>query len=200
MLLTENQLDLLKELLNIGIGKSSATLHELVNLPIKLSVPEVQLYLFEDFNKMLEAQKEDKFLSVKMEFHGKFSGLSQIVFPVESAQNLVYILTGVDNPAAEFDELMTGTLSEVANMLLNGVIGTMGNLLSDHFEYSIPIYQEDTWNGFLRNNMTGSSFILYGNSHFEVSDKDIKGDIILIFEMPSLLTLIQTLDNMLGEM
>ena len=199
MLLDERELDVFKELINIGVGKSAGLLNELVQSPIKLNVPKIRVCKVDELINELSTETLGKYYAVKLNFTGKFSGIAQIVFPSDSGNNLVSLLTGEEKYSDELDNVRAGTLNEVANMLLNGVMGSISNLLKDNFEYSIPVYFEDLLNNLLTDKTVTESVVLFGETHFEVENLSIEGDIIIILELPSFSNLKAELNKLLDE-
>jgi len=185
MLLNEQELDVFTELINIGVGKAVGLLNELVTAPIVLSVPKIMIETLDDLLNKLEEGCLETYYAVKLNFEGSFSGVAEIVFPSDSGNNLVSILTGEEKYSEELDNLRVGTLNEVANMLLNGVMGSISNLIKEEFEYSVPVYYEDTFRNLVFEKNASEKVVLYGKTHFMVKDLSIEGDIIVLLELPS---------------
>ena len=51
-------------------------------------------------------------------------------------------LTGEVPAAPSLNAVMAGTLNEIGNIVINGVIGTIGNILAKPFDFSVPNYVE----------------------------------------------------------
>ena len=183
MLLNNEQLDLFTELINIGVGKAAKLLNELISSPIKLSIPKIIVERPIDLMKKLKPGKATTYYAVKLQFEGSFNGIAEIVFPSESGNNLVSILTGEEPYSDELDGLRAGTLNEVANMLLNGVMGTISNIIKEDFNYSIPVYSEDTFENLFIDPTSEDKIVLFGETHFVVESADIEGDIIVLLEL-----------------
>ena len=199
MLLNEHELDVFKELLNIGVGKAASLLNELVQSPIKLSIPNIIVQELSVFIEEYIKSDSNPYFAVKLNFDGTFSGVAEIVFPSEIGNNLVSVLTGEEKYSEELDNVRVGTLNEVANMLLNGVMGSISNSFKESFQYSIPVYYEDTF----QNLLTFSSHnqvILMGETHFEVEQLSIEGDIIILLEIPSFESLKAELNKLLENL
>ncbi len=198
MLLNEQQRDMFKEMINIGVGKSAALLNDMIEHPIKLSVPMLRVTKLETLLEEV-GDEVDEISSVRLGFHGKISGVSEIFFPSESAVNLVALLTGEEGEAPEMDVLRSATLQEVANVLLNGVMGSIANLLEIKFEYDIPLYRESIMKNLLNDVVKANITVLYGETHFIVKSKNIEGDIIILLELPAFENLKRTIDMKIRE-
>ncbi len=199
MLLNNEQLDLFTELINIGVGKAAKLLNELISSPIKLSIPKIIVERPIDLVKKLKPGKSTTYYAVKLQFEGSFNGIAEIVFPSESGNNLVSILTGEEPYSDELDGLRAGTLNEVANMLLNGVMGTISNIIKEDFNYSIPVYSEDIFENLFIDPTSEDKIVLFGETHFVVESADIEGDIIVLLELFYFESLKSELNRLLSE-
>ena len=197
MLLNDEQVDVLKELINIGVGKSIAILTQLVNSHINLSVPKLHVVTYKDLQSGSVPLTNEKLSLVNLDFQGNISGSAKVAFPIQSAANLVSLLTDDVSDSTDLDSIREGTLNEVANMLLNGVMGSMANLLNKDFEYQVPFYKE----GFLINSIDTeiheNSVVIIAETHFEVKDLSINGEIVILFEVSGFANLKTALDNLM---
>ena len=84
---TALQIDGLKELINIGGGHAATSLSKLVQQPIDMRVPEVEILAYEDLYQQIMA--EDKEVHVVMsQIEGAFRGIFLFVLTDESAAKL----------------------------------------------------------------------------------------------------------------
>lgn len=189
-------LDVLRELINTGVGRAAASLNDMLLSHIHLEVPSVSLFRLED----LQGEGDDLTLAtlscVQLGFSGSFTGTAALVFPPVSAAKLVSTLTGEDLAGPTLDAVMAGTLNEVGNIVLNGVMGTIGNILQRPFDFSLPNYIEGSLSDLLRlNEIATGVTILLVRTHFSVEDRQIDGSMFLIFELGTLDALLRTIDD-----
>lgn len=200
-LITEDQLDALQEFINIGVGRAAAMLNEMVESPILLSVPVLKLFDGKTLQQELEVRLNNHcFSAVRLGFSGSFSGSAELLFPIESASTLVALLTGEERDSPDIDGVKIGTLTEVGNIVINGVLGSISNLLKQRMDYELPTYYEDTIGHLLSSNHLfdlGTVFLL-AQTKFEIRKLEIIGEIILIFEMTSFSELLACIDRELS--
>ncbi len=201
MELTADQLDALQELINVGVGQAAGMLNEMIEFRIQLQVPLVKLLTPEELLAELSGRLGlDPLASVQLEFTGSFGGTAQLVFPTESAANLVALLTGEKLESPDLDSLKIGTLTEVGNIVINGVMGSISNMLSQPLHYSVPIYTEEDVKQIVplkevesleevRSDVT----VLLAQASFEVEALQIKGDIVLFFGVGSFDVLLEAI-------
>ena len=192
------QLDALKEIVNVGVGRAAAALNELLEAHIELNVPAVLILHPEHIDLQATSLGGGEVACVQLDFKGSFTGTAALVFPPQSAANLVGALTGEGDDALQMNAVMAGTLSEIGNIVINAVIGSIGNLLEQTFEYSLPNYLEGHINDLLRGaNADAEYSILLIQTHFLVSNKQIEGNIFIFFEVGSFGSLLDAVDNIL---
>jgi chemotaxis protein CheC len=198
MIPTATQLEALKELINIGVGKGADVLNSMLSSHILLNVPYVRILTTRELILEL-TQLETVFCSsVDLGFKGDFSGRSQLLFSTEAADKLVAALTGgIPDAEGDLDAIRTGTLCEIGNIVLNGVMGTISNIFHLHFTYSVPNYREGDIRDFIEAQEGSiSKTILLAHTRFCVEKLEIYGDIALFFEMGALDALLHMLDNL----
>lgn len=181
------QLDALKEIVNIGVGKAAASLNELLEAHIDLEVPAITLFELGDLDGELHGFTGSDISCVRLDFHGSFTGAAALVFPPQSAAKLVAALTGEAPGGPSLNAVMAGTLNEVGNIVINGVIGTIGNILAKPFDFSLPNYIEGSLEELLK--VGGSSAwltVLLIRTTFRVQEMQIEGNIFMIFELGSI--------------
>jgi len=185
--LTHDQLDALKELINIGVGQAAGMLSEMIDYNIRLQIPEVEILpLLEMQNQQKKRLGSDPLSAVKLPFSGSFAGNAQLIFPTESAAMLVSVLTGEDVESPDLDSLKISTLSEVGNILLNGVMGSISNILEQQLDYAIPCYEEEDIDHILSFKMGyNEAHVLLARTHFDIEELQVKGDIVLFFDVNS---------------
>lgn len=195
----EAHLDALKEIVNVGVGRAASSLNDLLEEHIELDVPAVLVLHPEHIDLQATSLGGEQISCVRLNFEGSFTGTAALVFPPQSAINLVSALTGGDDETLQMNAMMAGTLSEVGNIVINAVIGSIGNLLEQTFEYSLPNYLEGHINDLLRGEDVDAEYsILLIQTHFLVSNKQIEGNIFIFFEVGSFDTLLDSIDAMIS--
>jgi chemotaxis protein CheC len=193
--LTADEIDAIKELINIGVGQAAGMLNEMLQFPIELQIPDVELLSPDQLQAELKIRFGiDQLSVVQLGFNGSFSGSAQLIFPTDSAVNLVSVLTGEDKTSPDLDSLKISTLTEVGNMLINGVMGSIGNVLDQPLDYEVPYYTEEEIEQLLSQKQSvefGS--VLLAPAHFYVEELQIKGDIILFFDVGSFKALLDAI-------
>jgi chemotaxis protein CheC len=196
MKLNPEQLDILKELINIGVGRAAGVLSEMVSSRISLQVPYINMLSPSELKQKMEQLGNYRISAVRLGFKGPFSGSAALVFPPDSASKLVSVLTNEESGSLDLDSVRIGTLSEIGNIVLNGVMGSIANVLKQRINYSLPNYFEDNIIDFLMTPKPDpDAIILMAHTRFIIEHLHIEGDIFLIFEVGSLDSLLSGINT-----
>ncbi|BAY11108.1 chemotaxis protein CheC [Calothrix sp. NIES-2098] len=201
MNVTAEQLDALQELINIGVGRAASLLNEMVDSHIRLEIPFVKvLTAAQAYQELAIRFQDDCLAAVRLGFTGSFYGTAGLIFPTDSASTLVAVLTGEEPGSSDLDAVKIGTLSEIGNIVINGVMGSIGNVLKQHMNYTLPVYLEDRIENLLTDTNVSQSQILLAQARFTIEQLELIGDIILVFELDTFDALIQVINREMGVM
>jgi chemotaxis protein CheC len=197
-MLTPENLETLQELVNVGAGKAAGLLHELVNLPIELTIPEVSIVTRTQVSTLGRLEGSDHLDSVGVAFTGEFNGQAVLVFPSASARALVGLVSG-DSTEDDMDSLRSETLTEVGNILMNGVMGSISNMLSTTLDYLVPEYRAEKTDELLDRVLTSDRLLLLIRTCFFVEKQRIEGDVFFVLDMDSFERLALALNRLQNE-
>lgn len=198
---TPEQIDALKEMINIGVGRAGGMLNDLLHSRVNLQVPSIKIASPHEFKHDIEGLGSDQLTAVQLRFKGPFSGKAELIFPKESASKLVGVVMGSQDKEADLDAVRTGVLLEVGNIVINGVMGSIANIISERIHYSIPHYIERS----IQNNAVSDGFdaietLLLAETRFIVEQHNIQGELVLIFEIGSSAILLSAVNRFILEL
>ncbi len=195
--LTPAQMDALAEVINIGVGSAASFLNDIIDAHIALEIPRVRLFPFDKLPLIESKFGEDLVSCVVQTFQADYTGTAALVFPPESATRLVSAVTGEEITSVELDAVRSGVLTEIGNIIINAILGTMGNLLQTSLEFSLPEYRQMKIVEFVSPESVHDQdgFIILAEASFEIETLRISSYILLIFELASIDLLISMIDN-----
>ena len=193
MNLSPLQLDILQELINIGVGRAAGMLNQMVNTHIQLQVPVLRVLTPPQLEELYASRPNTVFSAVQLSFTGEFAGISALIFPPESASKLVSVVLGREEIPGKDDQLRSSTLQEVGNIVLNGVMGSIANILKEPLRYSPPDFVEDDIANIL-GSVTG--MILVARTQFSMRDHLIEGEVLILFSLSSFDSLLAAIDGL----
>lgn len=199
--LDELERDALTELVNIGVSRAAASLRKMVGKQVLLSVPSVEVVTKEAAAALIGQRESDDLVAIRQEFGGAFSGKALLIFPEDNSLELVRAIVGDEVDAAEIASLKDEALAETGNVILNGCLGTIANMLNQSLQMSLPRVMYGDGNVLfdvdLEPETDGLVLFLYIN--FSVRDRNIRGYIAVIMDLPSLGVLKQLLGDFISR-
>ncbi|MCP1714234.1 chemotaxis protein CheC [Methanocalculus alkaliphilus] len=198
--LNTDELDALRELVNIGVGKAAGILSEMTGSRIELSIPVIHLIRGDQYTEIEAVLGEEQYAAVRLGFEGAFTGTAFSIFPANSADILIAAITG-DEPdhsgsLAHFHSIHAETLMEVGNILINGVMGSITNILGTRLIYTLPSYSEEPVARLIQE--AGSDQrenIIVAQTRMFIHNLNIEGKILLIMGGRSLDILVRKIQE-----
>lgn len=175
-MLTDDQTDVLTELVNIGVGRAASSLSEMVHCAVGLTVPVVLTGTWANVTAEFAAGDSQSFVS--QTFDGPLHGISALVIPHHSARSLVALLTAAPLDSAEIDAEREAVLTEVGNIIINGVLGSLGNMTSLPINFGLPTYVEGRPDDFLPGDRPA---VLVGVI-FSIQGHAVQGRLAIVFD------------------
>jgi chemotaxis protein CheC len=189
-LLDELELDALTELVNIGVSHAAAGLREMVGEQVFLSVPKVALVTKTDALEILGQRKSQKLVAVHQAFEGDITGRALLIFPETKSLELVRAVTGGNLPLEDIIEMEQEALAETGNIILNGCLATIANMLRRSLKMSLPEIIRGEGSEFLELGPSeDDDAVMFLYIDFTVRERDINGYIAMLMDMPSLAAL-----------
>lgn len=196
--LNELEHDALTELVNLGVGRAAAGLRSMVGSEVLLSVPSVAFLTRAKAAELVGNSESGRLVAVQQMFEGALSGRALLIFPETNSLELVRAVTGGGLPLEDIIGLEPEALAETGNVILNGCLAVIANMLEQTLQISLPevlhgspvdIFELDG-----RTSEEAGVLFLYIN--FVVERRDIRGYIAMLMDMPSLFAL----KTLLGEL
>jgi chemotaxis protein CheC len=186
--LEELERDALTELVNIGVSRAAASLRKMVHKQVILSVPSVEIVTRKSAASLIGQRESEKLIAVQQQFEGPFSGRALLIFPESDGLSLVRAIVGDDLGESELAAIEEEALAETGNVILNGCLGSMANMLQHTLKMSLPHVRRGDSN-LLFEILPGSNeegFVLFLYINFSVKEHDIRGYIAMIMDLPSM--------------
>ena len=199
--LDELERDALTELVNIGVSRAAASLRKMVGQQVLLSVPSVEVVTQEAAAALIGQRESDDLVAIRQGFGGAFSGRALLIFPEDNSLELVRAIVGDEVEADEVTALKNEALAETGNVILNGCLGTIANMLNQTLQMSLPevLYGDGNALFEVQPEVQNDSLVLFLYINFSVRDRNIRGYIAMIMDLPSLGMLKQQLADFIAR-
>ncbi|GJD62542.1 chemotaxis protein CheX [Methylobacterium frigidaeris] len=202
--LTELQQDAFTELVNIGVSRAAASLRQMIGTQVLLSVPSVEIVSRQAAARLIGEREAAPLVVVHQDFEGAFAGRALLIFPQENGRELVRAVAGEDLSPEEVAALEDEALAETGNIILNGCLATMANMLQRTLTMSLPgIVRGDGPRIFGMDAGEAApgadALVLFLYIDFSVSERDIRGYLAMLMDLPSLENLRMLVDEFIAR-
>lgn len=195
--LDELERDALTEIVNIGVSRAASSLRKMIGDQVLLSVPSIEVVSQRRAARLISEREISELVAVRQDFSGPFSGRALLIFPETNSLELVRAVTGGELSAEEVLEMEHEALAETGNVILNGCLATMANMLKRSLTMTLPEVLRGSGAMLFEIDETreAEGLVLFLYIDFAVRQRDIRGYIAMLMDIPSLTVLKELLDE-----
>ena len=195
--LNDLQIDVLREIGNIGAGNAATALATMLDEKVDISVPKVRIT---DFDTAVNALggAETLTVGVLVNFMGEATGMIMFLLRMEDARNILQILVGGDpEESGELDDLKLSAIKEIGNILGSSYINSIATLTGMSIQISIPYIAIDMAGALMSVPVIefGSvgDKVMFIEESFIAEDNQLKSNVIMFAEMETIKTIMERL-------
>lgn len=195
MQLSDIERDAVAEIANIAVGRSADSLRKIVGHEVLMSVPSVDILTREKAATALAKPGTRTFIAVCQSFQGPFSGRALLIFPEANSLALVRAILGREMSLEDVADIEDEALAETGNIILNSFVATMANVFKRVLTMSLPSVMRGDSRQLFEAPAVEDDLVLLLYINFEISQKEIRGYLALVMDLPSL----ETLRTLVGD-
>lgn len=125
---TENYMDVLKEIGNIGAGNAMTALSQMLQSKVDMKVPQVKLLELSEVSEMVGGE-EQIMLAVYLGVEGDISGSMMFMVEKTSAKHLISkLMMGAVPESDDFSEIELSAMQEVGNIITGAYLNSLSAL------------------------------------------------------------------------
>ena len=196
--LTPEQMDVLAEMLNIGIGRSASALSDMVNQEVYLSAPQLEFVPRKEIITHFDSRGGDHGPAIlEQSFSGPFSGKSLMIFSNDQATELVRTIlpaTDTKDPGT-IDLLEHDALTEVGNLILTHSISGIADLCKTEIGVSLVTCHHGDLDALL--GRTDDDLLLLLRVNFSLATTRVRGDLVFILDVAKMSVIIDSINALL---
>lgn len=178
------QLDVLREIGNIGAGNAATALAKMLDKKIDMKVPQIRIMHFNEVSEVLGGA-EIQVVGILLGVMGDISGSILFILDESSSQLLVNILMGnPPNTQLTYDEMTCSALKEIGNILAGSYLSALSTLTNMKIMPNVPDLAIDMAGAILSvpaiEFAKTSDTVLYIENEFTDGLDSVIGDLFLI--------------------
>lgn len=167
------ELDVLKEVINIGGGHAATSLSQLIEKPVHMTVPVIEMMEYADvYEQIMPEEAVIKAVIIKM--MGDAEGVFLFTVDQQVSETIVAMMLPENTPYSE--ELANSALQELVNILVNSFLNAVMKLMDANLITSVPIVIEDMFGAimssvYLEQNQYDDSIMIIKNEFYYLGDR-----------------------------
>ncbi|MBR5357039.1 MAG: chemotaxis protein CheC [Lachnospiraceae bacterium] len=134
---SEQYLDVLKELGNIGAGNATTALAQMLQTKVDMKVPQVRLLDFGEVGTLMGGE-EQIMAGIYLCVEGDITGSIMFLLEKDAARHLVSKLMGMELQGDTFSEMETSALKEIGNIITGAYLNSLSTITNLKIFPSIP--------------------------------------------------------------
>lgn len=190
------QIDVLREVGNIGAGNAVTALSKMVSKRIDMKVPKVNIVEFKEVAELVGGA-EVLVSGIYFQVFGDITGSIMFLIDKTSSKLLTNLLMGKNDSNPELDEMERSALQEVGNILAGSYLSSLSSLTGLKISVSVPSLAIDMAGAIMSVpvalfGQVGDHVLLIETEFIEGSNL-VKGNFFLIPDEDSFETLLNSL-------
>ena len=173
--LTEDEKDVLQELMNVAYGNATAVVAEMLDAFATLSIPNIKVMKIKDLLKEFHTLKGESYFFSTQAFAGEFSGESAFFIDSESANNLSKHLE------LESEEDLDDAILELTNVLTSSLTTRLAEEMNTEVRFSLPSISKIPLKD-IENTKTFQQYdqVIVIDTQLNFEDQKINGEIFIL--------------------
>ena len=134
----EQHIDIIQEVVNIGIGEASAARADLVRRKVMLKVPELKVLNNTDLSRYLDKELKSLGVYITQDFTGEVAGKSILCYSRQSSMELIQSIMGKEITVLSISDSERAMLEEIGNIILVSCLSAISNAIQSRFRFNMP--------------------------------------------------------------
>lgn len=134
----DKHIDIIREVVNIGIGEAANSLSQLLQKRIMLRVPDIQIMNVSEVDHYLQHELTSLGVYIAQDFDGILRGKTILCYTRECSLSLLNVIFGNSMKITSLTESGIATLNEIGNIIMVSCMSEISNMIEGKIYYHLP--------------------------------------------------------------
>ncbi len=188
--------DIIREIINIGIGDAAYALSELAGTAVLINTPMVRILKVDEVPEYIRQEVPSVGVYISQDFEGLMAGRALLFYTTDCSLSLLRAIVKETNQTTSLTQTDMATLQEIGNIILGSCLATIGNLLEARFRFSMPHVTVEVSDQYFRNLLQELSTYeraVVLKTSITVRENDIRGHIFFLLSFKDFHLLVEKL-------
>lgn len=193
-------LDIMKEIINLGLGEAADALSRLVNTKVIIKSPDLQIMDIDQVMPYIREESTILGVYIAQKFEGMISGKTILCYTHDCCVSLLKNMHADSMEEDVITETGISTLNEIGNIIMVSYVSAICNFIEGKVKFDLPEVTVEVSEQYFENLIydldTFDRAIVVKNT-MNIKDKNINGHIFVLLSFKDFQRVVQTLENKL---
>ena len=192
--------DIIREIMNIGIGEAADALSKLINARVTIKIPDVRIMQTRDVHGYIRDALESLGVYISQDFTGSIQGKTILFYTKACSISLLNAVSRQDLEFSSLSESGIATLNEIGNIIMGSCISEISNMTESTVSFNIPEATVEISESYFQNllmELDDLDKAIVIRNEMQIKEKDIQG---YLFVLLSFEDFNQVIDRLLEKM
>lgn len=179
----DNSLDIIREVINIGMGEAADALSKLVNTQVIIKVPDIHIMDMSDVQEYIQKEVTSVGVYIAQDFREMIKGKTLLFYTRECCVSLLNAIYGQNMRATSLTESGIATLNEIGNNIMVTCMSEISNMIDARISFDLPEVTVDISENYFLNlvkQLEGLDKAVVAKNEMCIKDADIQGYIFVL--------------------
>jgi chemotaxis protein CheC len=191
-------IDIIREIINIGIGEAANSLSKLVNTRIIIKVPNIHIVSTVNINEYLIKEIASLGVYMSQDFRGLIKGKTLLFYTEECSVSLLNAIYGQTFRTTSLTESGIATLNEIGNIIMGSCMSEISNMIEGRISFDLPEVTVEVSETYFRNllkELDNLDKAIIVKNEMRIKDTDIKGYLFVLLSFEDFRLVIEMLQG-----
>lgn len=194
----EEALDIIKEIINIGIGEAANALSQLVNTRVIIQAPDVHIIDVADIHEYIQNEMTSLGVYMSQGFEGIAKGKTLLFYTKECSISLLNAVSGGMMKTTSLTETGIATLNELGNIIMGACMAEIGNMIEEKIVFDLPEVTVEISENYFQNllkELEGLDKAILVKNVMRIKESDIEGYLFILLSFEDFRMVIDSLEK-----
>lgn len=195
---SEVLLDIVREVINIGIGEAANALSKLVRTRVVIRTPDVRVMELAELQDYLRYQVASIGVYISQNFRTRIAGRTILFYTRDCSISLLNAVYGGTLSTSTLTESGIATLNEIGNIIMGSCMAEIGNIIEGRINFDLPqvtVEVSETYFNNLIKELDRSDKAIVVKNEMRIQDTDVQGFLFVLFTFDDFMAVIRKLER-----
>lgn len=179
----ERSLDIIREVINYGIGDAANSLSQLVSARVIIRMPDVRILDALAIDEYTQNLPTSEGICISQGFKGAGWGKTGLFYTNQSAASLLKAISGQVTEASALTVTDVAAFNEIGNIIMGSCLVGIGNLTDTRITFELPEAVLGVSEKYFQNlfgDLGKSDKLIVANNEMRIKETDIHGILVIL--------------------